>query len=217
VRTEKKKQAKKAAPLLQPSSGTHTDQPRGAIFLVGFMGAGKSSVGRALGQNLDCEFEDLDDRIERMEGRSIADIFRTSGENEFRRVEREALRQVLRELADDEIRIIGLGGGAFVQAENAALLKRSGALSVFLDAPVEELWRRCTKQADTLDLRRPLLQSTTQFKALFEARRPEYLKASVRVDTGGTTVEAIARQIASAIEAGEFGVKEQEKDVRLKD
>jgi shikimate kinase len=168
------------------------------------MGAGKSSVGRALGQHLDCEFEDLDDRIERMEGRSIAEIFRISGEVEFRIIERAALRQVLQELADDEMRIVGLGGGAFVQVENATLLKDAGILTVFLDAPVGELWRRCAKQAEAQGLSRPLLQSPEQFQALFEARRPAYLKASLRVDAGGRTIETIVHEIAEALEAKGF-------------
>src|SRR6202051_3487646 len=69
-----------------------------AVFLVGFMGAGKSSVGRVLAQRLNWIFEDLDDRIEAREGRTVAEIFRDSGESEFRRAEHAALEQVLAEL-----------------------------------------------------------------------------------------------------------------------
>lgn len=172
-----------------------------AVFLVGFMGAGKSSVGRALGKKLNCAFEDLDDHIERSEGRAIAEIFRVSGEAEFRRVERIALQTILGELAGDEMRvvIIGLGGGAFVQKENEELLGASGVLTVFLDAPVEELWQRCAKQASEQGLSRPLLRSLEQFKKLFDGRRAGYLKASLRIETGGRTVDAVAREIAEAI------------------
>jgi shikimate kinase len=179
------------------------------------MGAGKSSIGRALGQHFDCEFEDLDDRIERVERRSITEIFRTSGEVEFRIIERAALRQVLRELANDEMRIVGLGGGAFVQAENATLLKDAGILTVFLDAPVGELWRRCAKQAEAQGLTRPLLQSPEQFYTLFEARRPDYMKASLRVATGGRTMETIVHEIAEALEAKGFG-KIENKTIKNK-
>jgi shikimate kinase len=175
-----------------------------AIFLVGFMGAGKSSVGRALGENLNCAFEDLDDRIERMEGRSIAEIFRTSGEAEFRRIEREALRQILQELTG-EIKVVGLGGGAFVQSENAELLKSAGVVTVFLDAPVDELWQRCTKQAEEQGLSRPLLQSAEHFGLLCEQRRSSYVKASLRVETGSRTVTAIAREIADALKNKKLG------------
>jgi shikimate kinase len=172
-----------------------------AVFLVGFMGAGKSSVGRALGEKLNCTFEDLDDRIERSEGRAIAEIFRVSGEAEFRQVERTALRRVLEEFAADKTRvvIVGLGGGAFVQRENAELLGVSGVLTVFLDAPVEELWQRCVKQASEQGLNRPLLQSLEQFRKLFDGRHANYSKASLRIETSGRTVDAIAQEIAEAI------------------
>jgi shikimate kinase len=163
------------------------------------MGAGKSSVGRALGEKLNCAFEDLDDRIERSVGRAITEIFRASGEAEFRRVERAALRGLMEELSGDETRVVGLGGGAFVQKENAELLGASGVLTVFLDAPVEELWQRCVKQASEQGLNRPLLQSLEQFQKLFDGRHASYLKASLRVETGGRTVDAVAREIAQAI------------------
>ena len=103
-----------------------------AVFLVGFMGAGKSSVGRALADRLNWVFEDLDDRIERGEGRKVAEIFRDSGESEFRRAERDALKQVLEELRGGGVRIIALGGGAFVQRQNAELLGKSQVPTVFL-------------------------------------------------------------------------------------
>ena len=89
------------------------------------MGAGKSSVGRELGQRLNWLFEDLDDRIEAREGRTVAAIFRDSGEPAFRRAEHAALQQVLEELRGGSSKIIALGGGAFVQKENAVLLQAS--------------------------------------------------------------------------------------------
>ena len=133
------------------------------------MGAGKSSVGRTLGQRLNWIFEDLDDRIQARERRTVAEIFRDSGESEFRRVEHAALRQVLQELQAGGSRIVALGGGAFVQKENAALLKASGVPTVFLDAPVEELWQRCCTQAAERGAERPLLRSKEQFRKLYEA------------------------------------------------
>ena len=87
------------------------------------MGAGKSSVGRALGQRLNWLFEDLDDRIERRERRTVAEIFRDSGEPAFRQAEQAALRHVLEELRGGVARIVALGGGAFAHPGNAALLK----------------------------------------------------------------------------------------------
>jgi shikimate kinase len=163
------------------------------------MGAGKSSVGRALGRNLNWIFEDLDDRIEQARGLTVAQIFRISGEAEFRRAEQAALQDVLADLRGGDRRIIALGGGAFVQKGNAEWLKTAGVPIVFLDAPVEELWRRCQTQTCELGTERPLLGSQTTFRALYETRRRHYLKASLRVETGGRSVAAIAREIAGAL------------------
>ncbi len=163
------------------------------------MGAGKNSVGGALGQRLNWLFEDLDDRIERREGRTIARIFRDSGESSFRRAEHSALCAALEELKGGAARIIALGGGAFVQKENAALLQASGLPTVFLDAPVEELWRRCRQQAAEAGAERPLLQSEEQFRKLHQARRKAYLKASLKVGTGGRSVQAVAEEIMTTL------------------
>ena len=163
------------------------------------MGAGKSSVGRVLGQRLNWIFEDLDDRIERRQGNTVAEIFRAGGEQAFRRAERAALQEVLEELPRGPSRIIALGGGAFVQKGNAVLLKAAGVPTIFLDAPVEELWRRCREQAGKVGTQRPLLGSTKRFCALYEARRNGYSKASLRIETGSRSVEEIASEIAQSL------------------
>jgi shikimate kinase len=160
-----------------------------AVFLVGFMGAGKTSVGRALSLQLGWPFEDLDDRIRFREGRSIDTIFRDSGEAEFRRIERATLLDMIATL-DAPPRVIGLGGGAFVQEIDVAL-GQHGFFTVFLDASVEELWRRCEQDAQS----RPLQRDKQQFRALCEKRRPQYMKASLHVNTSGKTVEELAREL----------------------
>src|SRR6266550_4699255 len=165
--------------------------PVRTVFLVGFMGAGKSSVGRALSVSLGWGFEDLDDRIQSREGRSIGQIFRESGEAEFRRAEADALRELIGELRDSA-RVVGLGGGAFVQAENAALLAEIQARVVFLDAPVQELFRRCQQE----NVERPLRQDEKRFRQLYEARRPRYMVGTVRVETAGKNVDAVAVEVA---------------------
>ena len=170
-----------------------------AVFLVGFMGAGKSSVGRALGQRLNWVFEDLDDRLAAREGRTVAEIFRDSGESEFRRAEQVVLQQILRELRGGGTRVVALGGGAFVQKANADLLKASNLPTVFLDAPVEELWQRCCVQASESGAERPLLRSMEQFCELYDARRTGYAKASLQIPTGGRSVETIAAEIAETL------------------
>jgi shikimate kinase len=165
-----------------------------AIFLVGFMGAGKTSVGKVLGRRLGWLFEDLDDRVHSREGRTVEQIFRESGEAGFRRAETSALRELLEELAPSH-RVVALGGGAFVQAENAALLDRADVASVFLDGPAEELFRRCHKQ----QMERPLRGTLDQFQKLYQQRRPLYMKATVRIDTTGKDVETVAREISHRV------------------
>lgn len=184
-----------------------------ALFLVGFMGAGKTSVGRTLAQQLNWAFEDLDQRIERRERRTVAEIFRESGEAEFRRAEHAALRDVLEELQAGAVKIVALGGGAFVQKENAALLKRTGIPTVFLDAPADELWRRCCEQADQAETERPLLRSVDQFRELCKARRASYLQASLRVQTGNRVLDEIAAEIAKTLGLKKIEVAAQEGEV----
>ena len=173
--------------------------PGSAVFLVGFMGAGKTSVGRALGQRLNWVFEDLDDRIAARERRTVAEIFRDSGESEFRRAEHAALQHVLRELRSGGARIVALGGGAFVQRENAALLKASSLPTVFLDAPVEELWQRCCLQASQSGTERPLLRTLEEFRQLYETRRSGYSGTLLQIQTRSRTVETVAAEIAEAL------------------
>lgn len=163
------------------------------------MGAGKSSVGRALGLRLNWIFEDLDDRVVTNQGRSVAEIFRDSGESAFREAERSALRQVLDQLENGTYRVIALGGGAFSDSATAALLRSSGIPTVFLDAPVAELWQRCTRQAAEAGVERPLLQDVDQFRSLYKARRKHYMKASLKIGTARRTVDSIAAEIVERL------------------
>lgn len=184
-----------------------------SVFLVGFMGAGKTSVGRALGQRLNWVFEDLDDRIQAREGRTVAEIFRDAGESEFRRAEHSALQHVLEELRGGGARIVALGGGAFVQKENAALLKASSVPTVFLDAPLEELWLRCRTQATKNGTERPLLRSMEQFRKLYETRRKSYSKASLKIQTGSRAVETITAEIAKALGLKQIALRTEQGEV----
>jgi len=166
-----------------------------AVFLVGFMGAGKSSVGRALSLQLGWPFEDLDERIQAREGRTIEQIFQQSGEAEFRRAEHAALRELIADL-DSSPRVVALGGGTFVQTGNAALLlEQTGVQTVFLDAPAEELFRRCQQE----QLERPLQRDLEQFRQLYQTRRPYYTTAALRIETSGKDVEAVAAEVACSL------------------
>jgi len=156
------------------------------VFLVGFMGAGKTSAGRRLAERLGWRFLDLDDVVEARAGCTVREIFRQSGEARFRWQEAEALESVLI-AAGDEPLVLALGGGAFVQPANAAALRQTGCPSVFLDASPEELRRRCMAHGDT----RPLFQDAAQFEQLYASRRDAYLAATERLDTTGLTFEQV--------------------------
>jgi shikimate kinase len=168
--------------------------PVRAVFLVGFMGAGKTSVGRALSRRLGWRFEDLDDRIQAREGRTIPEIFQASGETGFRQAERAALAELLQQQSGAPV-IAALGGGAFVQAEIAALLAEAEATTVFLDASPDELWHRCGTDV----VERPLRREEAEFRRLYDVRRPRYLQATLKVETGGRAIAEIIDEIASVL------------------
>jgi shikimate kinase len=165
-----------------------------AVFLVGFMGAGKSSVGMALAQRLGWPFEDLDQRIQAREKRSIEQIFRQSGESAFRDAEQAALRELLSQLGPSP-RVVALGGGTIAQPVNADLLDQAEVHLVFLHAPVEELYRRCQQEGSE----RPLRKDAEQFRRLYEVRLPHYRKAALRIETEGKLVEAVAAEVAASL------------------
>lgn len=164
-------------------------QQRRRIFLIGFMGAGKTTVGRLLAGQLGNKFYDLDELIEQREQRTIARIFEESGENVFREIESSALMELL-ERSDDDY-VVALGGGAFVQPQNRRILEQTGAVTVLLNAPLEELQRRC--QAE--DKVRPLARDKSGFEQLFAARRQAYALSRFQVQTLGKEVAEVALEI----------------------
>lgn len=194
-------------------------QPRAAVVLIGFMGAGKTTVGRELAQRLGWTFEDLDQWIEKLERRRIHQIFRDSGEAEFRRIEHATLKNRMAERSRRR-KIIALGGGTFVQPENAHLLAAAKVPTVFLDANVEELWERCCEKAGKEVLTRPLLGSIDSFRELHEKRRPFYMRASFRVETGARAVEDIVTELIEILDlpraASSKAKKASKKQLRRK-
>ncbi len=163
------------------------------IFLIGFMGAGKTSVGKGLAQRLGSPFDDLDVRLVERFGASIPEVFAEHGEEAFRRAEREELT---RAAALDNV-VVATGGGAFCSPENREIIHRSGGVSVFLDAPWEVLCARLERGAD----QRPLYVDAAQARELYEARLPHYRMASVLVALGGReTVAETVERVAGAIQ-----------------
>lgn len=173
-----------------------------AVILIGFMGAGKSSVGRAMSAQLGWAFTDLDDRIESRERRKVAEIFRDAGDAGFRHAEHAALKDLLAELETGGEKIIALGGGAFVQKRNARLIEAAGIPSVFLDAAPEELWERCREQAERDGIDRPLMRDQEDFRRLYQIRFPQYSKAWFRQETSSKEIEQIAAEVIKVLSLG---------------
>lgn len=169
-----------------------------AVFLVGFMGSGKTAVGLELSRRLGWRFQDLDERIETRAGKPIAEIFRDSGEAGFRELERSELEHLVSELSSIPT-VAALGGGAFAQAHNIALLEQSGGSTIFLEAPLEEMWQRCQSEAKA----RPLARSQNQFRQLYEARLSFYMRAGLRIPTAGKAAPEVAAEIALRLGLGE--------------
>jgi shikimate kinase len=165
------------------------------IFLVGFMGAGKSSIGAALADRLGLRFVDLDREISTRLGAPIPDVFADRGEATFRAAERDELERFAR--LDDVV--VATGGGAFCDSVNREIIHGSSGVSVFLDLPWAELLQRLTR--DHSD--RPLFNDSGRARQLFEERLPEYRQAAVRVPLDGTEspAEAAGRVIEALQEA----------------
>ncbi len=171
---------------------------RRAVFLVGYMGAGKTSVGRYVAERLRWDFVDLDKEIEASTGRTVAEIFEQDGEAVFRRMESTALAALLGELATGRPTLVALGGGCFAQPANIGLLGEFGAPVIFLEAPAEELWKR-TRDAGTA---RPLRTDETVFRKRLEERTPHYERATHRVETAGKSISEVAAEVAWLISMG---------------
>lgn len=155
------------------------------VYLVGFMGAGKSTVARALGKRLDWKVEDIDERIERREHRDIPTIFRQDGEPYFRAIERQELIALLSKRGT----VVATGGGTIVDHRNRELMLRDGAV-IWLDAPLSTILERVPR-----DGRRPLAADRIEMERLYNQRLMAYQQAHVRVDAGRGSAEDLVDQI----------------------
>jgi shikimate kinase len=168
---------------------------RGNIFLVGLMGAGKTSVGKVLARLLSKDFVDSDHEIERITGVRIPVIFEIEGEAGFRAREHKAIA----ELVERDNILLATGGGAVLSADNRDLLRANGTV-IYLRAPVKSLLRRTQR-----DRTRPLLQvpdPAARLTELYEQRDPLYREvAHLIVDTGNQSVRTLAGQIEAKLNA----------------
>ena len=163
------------------------------VFLVGLMGAGKTTVGRALAKKLDKQFIDSDHEIEARSGVSIPVIFEIEGEAGFR--QREA--DVIRNLTAREDIVLATGGGAILRPENRELLKSRGTV-VYLRADINQILQRTAK-----DKNRPLLQSgdpRQKLEQLSSEREPLYREvAHIVIDTGRPNISSLVQVILTQL------------------
>ena len=168
--------------------------PDHPIILTGFMGSGKSSVGRALARKLSCRLVDLDSEIVAASGCSINDIFLRNGEAAFRVLESEQLERLLSENGES---VIATGGGAVIAEHNRRLMRSRGVV-VNLEVSLEQVLTRlhgCTS--------RPLLDGKNApecLKALMEAREHFYADSDIQIDTDDKSVEDVAMEILRSLD-----------------
>lgn len=153
------------------------------LYLVGFMGAGKTTVAAALGRRIGWRHEDIDERIEARERRSVSAIFVQDGEGYFRQTERD----VLRELLPERHVVVATGGGTFVDPDNRAAMLNDGAVA-WLDLPLSRVIERIPP-----DGRRPLAADPIQMEQLYMRRGIAYAEAHVRIDAGKPVDEVVER------------------------
>lgn len=159
------------------------------IYLVGFMCSGKTTIGRILAHELGWSFVDLDEDIEADQRTTIADIFDTRGEEEFRRIETAAIQRRIHLIERGRPMVVALGGGAFTQHFNFELLENNG-ISVWLDCPFAMVSERVGRNSN-----RPLARDPGKFRELYESRRAAYERADFRIEIHGDDPMPVVQRI----------------------
>jgi len=158
------------------------------IYLVGFMGTGKTSVGRLLAEKKKFHFIDLDELIELKEQRRIVDIFAKEGEPYFRKIEKKALKEV----ASQKKFVVACGGGVVLDKDNIKVMKKSGIL-ICLTATPKEIFKRVS-----LNSGRPLLNVENpagRIELLLKMRAPYYMQADKTIDTTRFSIKEVVEKI----------------------
>lgn len=165
------------------------------IYLVGFMGTGKSAVGRILANKLAKGFIDMDKIIEEEEGRQIKDIFATEGEGYFRRLERDLLKKISSRMD----LVVSCGGGLVCDSGNLEILKNTGYLFSLLASP-SVIFER-VKDSDN----RPLLSiedPLAEINRLLSLREPYYRQAGMQIDTDKISPQEVAGRVLRLLDNG---------------
>lgn len=155
------------------------------IYLVGFMGAGKTTVARRLAKRLGWRAADIDELIEQRERLTVSEIFARRGEAYFRSAERAVLAE---QLASRHL-VVATGGGTFVDPHNRAVINQDG-VSVWLDVPLDQAVARVPAGG-----RRPLAADRSEFERLYHSRRSAYQQAHIRLDAGRAGVDALVEEL----------------------
>lgn len=165
------------------------------IVITGFMGSGKSRLARELARRLNFEMIDLDDRVTERERRSPAQLIVDEGEEAFRVIESDVLRELLE---TDGAGVIALGGGAWIVDANRQLIDENNCLTVWLDAPFGLCWARIEMSSED----RPLGRTRVQAQTLYDQRKPVYQLAKIHVQvTGEVDVDSLLARIEKHIES----------------
>lgn len=168
---------------------------RKLICLTGFMGSGKTTIGRLLSQQLGWRFLDLDSIVEERAGLTIPAIFERLGEPAFREMESEALDRCLGQARESgQGAVVALGGGTIAQPKNQELLRATPGALIWLECPVEELLARCATITN-----RPLFRDEASFRRLYAERLPFYERAEFHVDSTGDPRRVVERILALGI------------------
>ncbi len=172
------------------------------LFLVGYAGSGKSSLGRRLARHLGCAFVDTDNRVEQSVGASIADIFYYEGEAYFRQAERDVLESLAKEDVSQDI-VVATGGGMPVWQDNMEWMNKHG-VTIYIERPAEQILSRLTEYGRD---KRPMFRGKSDeelrtFMAQQMAERePFYSKAQIRVDCSSKSDVAVVEYIVTKIDS----------------
>ncbi len=159
------------------------------IYLVGFMASGKTTIGRLLADELGWNFGDLDEDIEAEQGTTIANIFESLGEEQFRVMESAAIMKRVRLIERGRPMVVALGGGTFTHEKSYQIIENNG-ISVWLDCPYATIRERIGQASH-----RPLARDPKKLRELYDARRDAYARADFRIEIGGDDPAPVVQSI----------------------
>jgi shikimate kinase len=159
------------------------------IYLVGFMGCGKTTVGRLVAEEIGWRFADLDEDIEHDQHSTIPHLFSSMGEEAFRQIEHQSLVRRVHRIQSGHPTVLALGGGTFTRDDNIELANDNG-VSIWIDATLDLVRARVSASTH-----RPLARDPERFEALYQARRHAYSRADYRISVSENDSKAVAGRV----------------------